>query len=76
MLFFRANETEATRVKLIINEFEAGTGQLINPSKYSIIFSPTCAHDNQKAVRTILNVEQQFFDIKYPGLPTPDGRMH
>jgi hypothetical protein len=75
MLFFRANETQASRVKLLINEFETGTGQLLNPSKCSILFSPACSQDDQVDVRTILNVEQQFFDAKYLGLPTPDGRM-
>jgi hypothetical protein len=68
MLFFRANETQASRVKLLINEFETGTGQLLNPSKCSILFSPACSQDDQVDVRTILNVEQQFFDAKYLGL--------
>jgi hypothetical protein len=70
MMFFRANETQASRVKQVINEFELGTGKLLNPSKCSIMFSPSCSLQNQVAVRTILNVEQQVFDAKYLGLPT------
>jgi hypothetical protein len=33
MLFFRANEAEALKVKQVLNTYEAGTGQLINKAK-------------------------------------------
>jgi hypothetical protein len=56
--------------------FETSTGQLINPSKCSILFSDSCSEVNQSTVRSTLGVVQQEFDAKYLGLPTPDGRMH
>jgi hypothetical protein len=76
MLFFKATEAQANRVKQVINEFEVSTGQLINPSKCSIMFSTACSEEIQQEIRSILCVEQQMFDAKYLGLPTPDGRMH
>ena len=42
MPFFRASVDQATRVKHVIETFEAGMGQLINPSKCSILFSNAC----------------------------------
>jgi ribonuclease HI len=76
MLFFRANDAQAHHVKHVLDVYAAGTGQLINPSKCSIIFSASCSEEAQGAVRQILGVEQQTFEAKYLGLPTPEGRMH
>jgi hypothetical protein len=76
MLFFRASEVQALRVKHVIRVFEKSTGQLVNPLKCSIIFSNDCPLENQERVRSILNIVQQDFEPKYLGLPTPDGRMH
>jgi hypothetical protein len=76
MLFFRANEEQAVRVKEVLDVYEKGTGQLINPAKCSILFSPICSQDDQVSVRSSLNVVQQAFEDKYLGLPTPEGRMN
>jgi hypothetical protein len=76
MLFFRANEAEALKVKQVLNTYEAGTGQLINPAKCSIMFSTTCPEAPQELVRSALGVVQQVFEEKCIGLPTLEGRMH
>lgn len=76
LLFFLANGEEAERVKHALDVYATGTGQLINPSKCSILFSASCPAENQVIVRDVLQVEQQAFESKYLGLPTPDGRMH
>jgi ribonuclease HI len=76
LLFFRASEDEALRVKHVIEEYANGTGQLINPNKCSIIFSAACPQDTQEEVRSILQIVNSGFEEKYLGLPTPDGRMH
>jgi hypothetical protein len=76
LLFFRANEAQASRVKQVLNTYEAGTGQLINPAKCSIMFSTSCPETSQALVRSALGVVQQVFEEKYLGLPTPEGRMH
>jgi hypothetical protein len=76
LLFFKTNGDQAMRVKHTLDTYASGTGQLINPSKCSIYFSMSCPHDTQVQVRQILEVEQQAFEPKHLGLPTPDGRMH
>jgi hypothetical protein len=57
MLFFRASENQATCVKKVLDEYEKGTGQLINPAKCSIFFSSVCAQEDQEWVRNTLNAE-------------------
>jgi hypothetical protein len=75
LLFFKANSDQATRVKGVIDKYATATGQLINESKCSILFSIGCGELIQDAVRGILNVQKEEFEDKYLGLPTPDGRM-
>jgi hypothetical protein len=76
LLFFCADEDEAVRVRHVIDLYSIATGQLINLSKCSIIFSTSCAQGTQDLVRSILHVDNEQFEEKYLGLPTPDGRMH
>jgi hypothetical protein len=76
LLFFKANGDQALRIKQTLDTYAAGTGQVINPSKCSILFSASCPQYTQVQVRQILGVEHQTFEAKYLGLPTPDGRMN
>jgi hypothetical protein len=76
LLFFRATTDEAARVKHVMEIFEAGTGQLINPSKCSISFAASVAQEVQLEIRNTLQVVTVDFEDKYLGLPTPSGRMH
>lgn len=64
------------RIKHVIDTFATCTGQLINPAKCSIQFSKQCPLADQEATRQTLQVEQQVFEAKYLGLPTPEGRMN
>lgn len=43
LLFFRANMETTTIVKDVLNTYASATGQLINPSKCSILFSDSCS---------------------------------
>jgi ribonuclease HI len=76
LLFFRATEEQAICVKNTLEVYASCTGQLINPAKCSITFSTSCPQAAQGRIRSILHVEQQGFEAKYLGLPTPEGRMH
>jgi hypothetical protein len=76
LLFFKANQMQAGRVKSVIDSYAAATGQLINESKCSILFSSGCSAEAQEGVRAALNVQKPEFEDKYLGLPTPDGRMN
>jgi hypothetical protein len=75
MLFFRATEEQAIRVKDVLEVYEKGTGQLINPAKCSIMFSTVCTQEAQDMVRTSLQVVQRAFEDKYLCLPTPEGKF-
>ena len=75
LLFFKAKEEQANRIKNVIDNFATCTGQLINPAKCSIQFSKQCPLADQEATQQTLQVEKQVFEAKYLGLPTPEGRM-
>jgi hypothetical protein len=75
LLFFRAEEAEATRVRQVIENYAVSMGQLVNDSKCSIQFSKRCPEETQRRVSEVLNIQRDGFEDKYLGLPTPDGRM-
>jgi hypothetical protein len=75
LLFLKARGDHASRIKEIPNVYATSTGQLINPSKCSILFGEAYPVARRLEVKTALGVEQEMFETKYLGLPTPDGRM-
>jgi hypothetical protein len=75
LLFLKANTSQAGVVKAAIGIFEIGSGQLINPSKCSILFNANCSEETQNDIKAILEVEHNSFEEKYLGFPTPQGRM-
>ena len=75
LLFFRANGEEAAQVKEVINTYARATGQLINPAKCSIMFSPKCSQANKQEVMHNLDVVNMSFEENYLGFPTPSGRF-
>jgi hypothetical protein len=75
LLFFRANAVQAQNVKDALTIFERCTGQLLNPSKCSMLTREGREDDQIQQVRDILRVERIAFEEKYLGLPTPRGRM-
>ena len=76
LLFFQALEQQATIVKGLLSSYARATGQLINPSKCSILFSSTCSEVVSVHVKLILDISSKVFESKYLGLPVPEGRMH
>uniref|UniRef100_A0A8I6YHP9 Reverse transcriptase domain-containing protein n=1 Tax=Hordeum vulgare subsp. vulgare TaxID=112509 RepID=A0A8I6YHP9_HORVV len=76
LLFFQASQQQALLVKGVLNTFAAATGQLINPSKCSILFSSQCSAQVIQELKLTLDISQEAFESKYLGLPVPEGRMH
>ena len=74
-MFFKAEEDQAKKVKEVLNTYAKATGQFINLAKCGALFGSSCVMDKQEVVRGILNIGTVTFEEKYPGLPTPDGRM-
>jgi hypothetical protein len=75
LLFFKASPEEARAVDSALKLFQRCTGQLLSPSKCSILFSTACPSATQVEIKSILGVSTSTFEEKYLGLPTPDGRM-
>jgi hypothetical protein len=73
LLFFKVQKEHATRVKETLDLYASSTGQLINPSKCSILFGNSCPVDSRSEVKTVLQVTQKSFEAKYLGLPTSRG---
>jgi hypothetical protein len=75
LLFFEANGEQARLVNDALRLYERGTGQLINPSKCSLLFGSDCLGPAQGKVKQILMVDNVASEEKYLGLPSPKGRM-
>jgi hypothetical protein len=75
MLFLEATKEQASIVNTTLCLYEKCTGQLINPTKCSIMFGMECTMNNQQVVKKVLKVENIAVGEKYLGLPTPEGRM-
>jgi hypothetical protein len=76
MLFLEASEQQARTMDKVLRMYERCTGQLINPSKCSIMFGSDCSDADQEMVKGVLKVNDVALGEKYLGLPTPEGRMN
>lgn len=75
LLFIKAKTEEADVIKEVLSSYESSTGQLINPSKCSIMFGEATPTDVQEAIKASLQVANNSFEDKYLGFPTPEGRV-
>jgi hypothetical protein len=75
LFFFKATHGQALSVKHALDTYATTTGQLINLSKCSMLFGEACPETIKEMIRSDLGVTSLFFEEKYLGLPTPDGRM-
>lgn len=76
VLLFCIEKTEACEEAEVLNCYARGTGQLINPSKCSIMLSPATPLPVQASIKATLQVDRDSFEEKYLGFPTPEGRMN
>jgi hypothetical protein len=75
LLFFRATAEQARQVRAAISIFERNSGQLLSPSKCSLMVREGRNDGMIQQLREILRVERIDFEEKYLGLPTPQGRL-
>jgi hypothetical protein len=68
-------QDQAEVINSALRLYERCIGQLINPSKCSMMFGSNCSYVNKEKVMEILKVDSTAVDEKYLGLPTPEGRM-
>jgi hypothetical protein len=53
---------QALRVKQVLDKYASSTGQLINPSKCSVLFGKACSLDQRASVKRVLQIEQETFE--------------
>ena len=56
LLFFKAEEEQAIKVKEILNIYTRATGQLINPAKCSALCGTSCLVGIQERLRAVLHI--------------------
>jgi hypothetical protein len=74
LLFFRANEAEANKIKSIITTYQQASGQLVNYNKSEIIFSMKVQQKYRGVITKILPMPIVDHFNKYLGQPTHIGR--
>jgi hypothetical protein len=74
LLFFKVANDQAVVMKEVLETYASCTGQLINPSKCSIMFGQSSPTTVQNQIKQTLQISNSFED-KYLGFPTPEGRM-
>jgi hypothetical protein len=57
-----------------LDNYNKGSGQLVNKQKSAIFFSPNCQQDCKVEVHSSLQIPQEALGEKYLGLPTATGR--
>jgi hypothetical protein len=77
LLFFEASADQAVMLGGggVMEKYEKGTGQLINPVKSSLLFNSECSEEDKEPVMHTLQVRNTSAGGKYLGLPTPEERM-
>lgn len=72
-LFFRAENSEAQRIKDILNSYERLSGQAVNFQKSGVFFSSNVRRDKQQELLGILGVCNDLTKSKYLGEPSLIG---
>jgi hypothetical protein len=74
MIFTQASRRAAERVASILDDYNKGSGQLVNKQKSAIFFSPNCEQECKAEIQTVLQIPNEALGGKYLGLPTSAGR--
>lgn len=68
-LFFRATTNECRSVKSLLKKYKTASGQAVNFTKSSVLFSANISEDRQRDLCTTLEVQEQVEDCLYLGMP-------
>ncbi|XP_062020751.1 uncharacterized protein LOC133737152 [Rosa rugosa] len=74
MFYAHASLEACDEIRDVIETYGRASGQLINVSKISVIFSKNVLEDLKEEVSSLLGVEMVASHEKYLGLPTYVGR--
>ena len=70
LILTQASKRGADRVASILEDYNRGSGQLVNKSKSAIFFSQNCVQDDKEAVHESLQISTEALGERYLGLPT------
>lgn len=74
LIFMKADEANARRLKHILAVYEGASGQMINKDKSSVLFSKGTGDRTRRKVLNILGINAEARNEKYLGLPVYLGR--
>ena len=74
MIFTQASKKGADRIAAILEDYNRGSGQLVNKNKSAVFFSPNCNKECRSEVLTRLQIDTEALGEKYLGLPTAAER--
>ncbi|XP_019180195.1 PREDICTED: uncharacterized protein LOC109175386 [Ipomoea nil] len=74
LLFFKANQRKAQKVKECLEKYSGASGQLINFDKFCAVFSHNTTADHWRLVSACVGVRELADFGKYLGLPSVLGR--
>jgi len=69
LIFTQASRRGADRVARILDDYNKGSGQLVNKHKSAIFFSPNCEEESKEAVKESLQITTEVLEERYLGLP-------
>lgn len=74
LIFTEASKRGADRVASVLDEYNKGSGQLVNKHKSVVFFSQNCQHDYENEVHKCLQIPNEALGERYLGLPTAAER--
>jgi hypothetical protein len=74
LIFTQTTKRGADRVAAILEDYNKGSGQLVNKQKSTVFFSSNCQQDCKADVHSSLQISNEALGEKYLGLPTAAGR--
>lgn len=74
LIFTLATKRGAEHVAAILDDYNRGSGQLVNKHKSAVFFSPNCLQDYKDEVQESLQIPNEALGEQYLGLPTAAER--
>jgi hypothetical protein len=74
LIFTQASKKGADRVAAILDDYNKGSGQLVNKNKSAVFFSPNCEQECKDDVHKSLQIPTEALGERYLGLPTAAER--
>ncbi|GJN09541.1 hypothetical protein PR202_ga27556 [Eleusine coracana subsp. coracana] len=74
LIFSEAIEKGASRIAVILEDYNRGSGQLVNKQKSAVFFSGNTEESEREKVYSLLGIPTEALGERHLGLPTAAGR--